>query len=73
MRALALLRQQNQHLKLILSIGGGAASQHFASVASDQTTRHRFAYSARELITTYGFDGIDGKKPRQRCIDAIAS
>ncbi|KAI9720405.1 MAG: hypothetical protein M1812_002911 [Candelaria pacifica] len=61
LRALAKLKQENPHVKLILSIGGGAASQHFAPVANDQTARHRFAHSAMELINAYGFDGIDGK------------
>ncbi len=61
LRALAWLKHQNPHVKLILSIGGGAASQYFAQVANDQTARRRFACSAMELINAYGFDGIDGK------------
>ncbi|KAI9776126.1 MAG: hypothetical protein M1835_005600 [Candelina submexicana] len=60
LRAFALLKQRYSYVKLILSIGGGgAASQYFALVASNQTARHTFAYSARQLIDSYGFDGID--------------
>jgi len=60
LRSFAALKQQHSHLKLVLSIGGGGqASQNFATVASNPSTRTRFADSARTLVNQYGFDGID--------------
>ncbi|CZS95424.1 probable chitinase 1 precursor [Rhynchosporium agropyri] len=53
------LKEQHSYLKLILSIGGGAASQHFASVASSAASRDNFGRSAKGLIDASGFDGID--------------
>jgi len=52
-------KQQHQHLKLILSIGGGAASQNFATVAASAATRDNFGRSAKGLVEASGFDGID--------------
>ncbi|KAK2625544.1 hypothetical protein QTJ16_004856 [Diplocarpon rosae] len=53
------LKQQHRYLKLILSIGGGAASQNFATVAGSAVTRDNFGRSARGLVEASGFDGID--------------
>ncbi|KAG4442452.1 hypothetical protein IFR05_002054 [Cadophora sp. M221] len=53
------LKEQHGYLKLILSIGGGAASQNFATVASSAATRDNFGRSAKGLIDASGFDGID--------------
>ncbi|EKD18188.1 uncharacterized protein L3040_007642 [Drepanopeziza brunnea f. sp. 'multigermtubi'] len=53
------LKAQHGYLKLILSIGGGAASQHFPTVASSAATRDNFGKSAKGLIEACGFDGID--------------
>lgn len=55
------LKEQHGYLKLILSIGGGAASQNFATVASSAATRDNFGQSAKGLIDASGFDGIDSK------------
>lgn len=55
------LKEQHGYLKLILSIGGGAASQNFATVASSAATRDNFGRSARGLIDASGFDGIDSR------------
>ncbi|PBP21028.1 chitinase [Diplocarpon rosae] len=49
----------HRYLKLILSIGGGAASQNFATVAGSAVTRDNFGRSARGLVEASGFDGID--------------
>lgn len=53
------IRRQRPHLKLILSIGGGAASQNFASVAADLSLRNNFARSAKLIVKTHELDGID--------------
>ncbi|RDW82659.1 chitinase-2 [Coleophoma cylindrospora] len=57
--SLMQLKAQHQHLKVILSIGGGAGSQNFASVASSALKRDNFGRSARGLVDASGFDGID--------------
>ncbi|KAL3425342.1 glycosyl hydrolase family 18 protein [Phlyctema vagabunda] len=53
------LKRQHQHLKVILSIGGGGDSHNFASVASSGVKRDNFARSAQGLVEASGFDGID--------------
>ncbi len=55
------LKQEHDYLKLILSIGGGAASQHFATVAASAASRDAFGRSAKGLVEASGFDGIDSK------------
>ena len=55
------LKQQHEHLQLILSIGGGAASQNFPIVAASAATRDNFGKSARDLVEASGFQGIDSK------------
>lgn len=65
LRAFAALKTQgrNRHLKVLLSVGGGGkASEHFASVASEPETLHNFGRSALHLVVEYGLDGIDSKK-----------
>jgi chitinase len=53
------LKNEHPYLKLILSVGGGAASQNFATVASRALSRDNFGRSARALVQASGFDGID--------------
>jgi len=53
------LKEEHGYLKLILSIGGGAASQNFATIAASAATRDNFGRSARGLVEASGFDGID--------------
>lgn len=55
------LKEQYKYLKLILSIGGGGASQNFATVAASAVTRDNFGKSAKGLVEASGFDGIDSK------------
>ncbi|KAI9806807.1 MAG: hypothetical protein M1833_002464 [Piccolia ochrophora] len=55
----AALKQQHPHLKLILSIGGGNGSEHFAAVASHYSRREKFGGTARALVDHCGLDGID--------------
>ncbi|KAF7934331.1 uncharacterized protein EAE98_000959 [Botrytis deweyae] len=53
------LKQQHPHLQLIISIGGGAASQHFPQVAASAATRDHFGKSVRGLVDATGFNGVD--------------
>lgn len=55
------LKEEHDYLKLILSIGGGAASQNFATVAANAATRDSFGRSAKGLVEASGFDGIDSE------------
>ncbi|KAI9813122.1 MAG: hypothetical protein M1827_004342 [Pycnora praestabilis] len=59
LRSFAQLKRQHQHLKLILSIGGGGHSDNFAAIASNPVARDNLAQSARGLVDIYGLDGID--------------
>jgi chitinase len=53
------LKSQHPYLKLILSIGGGGASQNFVAIAASAATRDNFGRSAKGLVDASGFDGID--------------
>jgi len=53
------LKREKPHLKVVLSIGGGGASQNFAAVAASAALRDNFGRSAKGLVTASGFDGID--------------
>jgi chitinase len=55
------LKGQHDYLKLILSIGGGGASQNFATAASSARSRDNFGQSAKALVEASGFDGIDSE------------
>jgi len=55
------LKAKHSHLKLILSIGGGAGSQNFAAVAATAVTRDNFGRSVKGMVDATGFDGIDSK------------
>lgn len=55
------IKQQHEHLKILLSIGGGAASQNFAVVAASPSARDNFGRSAKGLVEASGFHGIDSK------------
>ena len=46
-------------VKLLLSVGGWSWSGNFSEVAASEEKRVRFAQSAAELMTKYGFDGLD--------------
>ncbi|KAJ6616452.1 glycoside hydrolase [Mycena sp. CBHHK59/15] len=55
---LYLLKLRNRNLKLLLSVGGASYASSF-SFLDDPTSRQEFVSSSVQLITDYGFDGID--------------
>ena len=60
--ALQQLKQTHEHLRVVLSIGGGGqGSQHFPAVSQTEYSRQNFAQSARGIVDAHGFDGIDSK------------
>ena len=60
-RACVQLKQQSPQLKVIMSIGGGGNSKHFAAVAADSALRDAFAKSCKQMVDTYQLDGIDSE------------
>ena len=58
-KSLADIRKKYPHLKTILSIGGWTYSINFSDTAADPNKLQRFVDSAYNLMTAYGFDGID--------------
>lgn len=46
-------------VKVMASIGGWSMSKHFCEVAADARKRSTFIDDCANLITTFGFDGID--------------
>jgi chitinase len=56
---LQVLKQQNLGLKTLIAVGGWTGSANFSDVALTAESRQRFAQSAVDFITRYGFDGID--------------
>ncbi|XWW99755.1 hypothetical protein V2A60_007767 [Cordyceps javanica] len=57
--SLMQLKQQHRHLKVLLSIGGPAASGVLVSVAAREAWRHNFAHTAAGLVAASGLDGVD--------------
>jgi chitinase len=53
------LKEKYSHLKVLISIGGWSWSTNFSDVAADPVKRDRFAASAAEFVSMYGFDGVD--------------
>jgi len=53
------LKIKHRHLQTLLAVGGWSLSGKFSDVALTDTTRQKFASSSVELVTRYGFDGLD--------------
>ncbi|XP_047996757.1 probable chitinase 2 isoform X1 [Leguminivora glycinivorella] len=63
------LKQQNNQLKTILAVGGwNQGSANYSTMAASATLRKTFITTARDMVLTYGFDGldIDWEYPNQR-------
>ncbi|KAF8135690.1 glycoside hydrolase family 18 protein [Boletus edulis] len=59
LKAIYKLKQQNRHLKVLLSIGGWSYSPSIHPVVTNPQARHNFAQSAVRLLEDYGLDGLD--------------
>jgi len=53
------LKQDNPHIKIIISIGGWSLSWTFSKIAADITLRKNFIKSSVNFIIQHDFDGID--------------
>ena len=53
------LKAAHPHLNTLISIGGWTLSDKFSDVALTDASREKFAKSAVNFMTKYGFDGID--------------
>ena len=63
LRAFTQLRCQYSELRVILSIGGGGAgSENFAAVASNQIAVEKFIYTVQNLATQFNLDGFDSEQ-----------
>ncbi|KAK9767081.1 Chitinase 4 [Basidiobolus ranarum] len=58
-KRLSLLKKNNRHVKVSLSIGGWTFSANFSAVAADPSKRQRFVSTAMELLNNLGLDGLD--------------
>jgi chitinase len=53
------LKQQQPHLKTLISVGGWSGSKNFSDAALTPESRARFADSGVAFMRRHGFDGID--------------
>ncbi|WP_256761060.1 glycosyl hydrolase family 18 protein [Cohnella sp. WQ 127256] len=54
-----LIRQQNPHLNMMVSVGGWSWSKNFSKMAATEQTRRAFANSVVKFLRAYSLDGID--------------
>lgn len=55
----ATIKQQNPHLKVLVSVGGWTWSKNFSNMAATEVTRRAFANSVVDFLRAYRLDGID--------------
>ena len=58
-KAIYKLKQQNRHLKVLLSIGGWTYSPSFHPVVVNPAARAKFVESSIKILEDYGLDGLD--------------
>ena len=56
---LQILKENNPHIRTLISIGGWTWSGKFSDAAITEQSRQKFANSCVEFITNYHFDGVD--------------
>lgn len=59
LNGLAQQRDQNSHLKLLISVGGWSWSKNFSNMAATEETRLGFANSVVKFLREYRLDGLD--------------
>ena len=73
LRACIALKQTNDKLRVIFSIGGRMSATTFPTVAASEEKRANAARSARELVDEFELDGIDGMLRRSDLIAEATS
>jgi len=58
-KSFAKIKEQNPHLKVLVSVGGWTWSKNFSNMAATEVTRRAFANSVVDFLRAYGLDGID--------------
>jgi chitinase len=58
-KQLALLKQANPNLQILMTVGGWEHSAYFSNIALTPESRVRFAQSCVAFMQEYHFDGID--------------